>query len=290
MRVKPECIPCSYKQVFTVSKEVTDDESKQVQALAAAARRIEQVDLQGAPAEILPLLLREAQAVLGVDDPYIDRKRKINDEILALLPGLEEQVHSSDDPLHTALLFAVAGNIIDLGIIPEYDLVATIRQVFEMDFAINDYADFRELAKKARNIVYLGDNSGEIVLDRLVVSQLSQWAPVTYVVKGGPILNDATIDDARQVKMEEISQVIDNGSSYPGTVLRDVSPEFKKRLEAADLIVSKGQANYETLDELAGPLFFILRAKCDYVADTLGVKLGDVVIKKSDVFQDRVRF
>ncbi|MBO8127145.1 MAG: DUF89 family protein [Firmicutes bacterium] len=289
MKVKPECIPCTFRQVLNVAKVATDKPETQLAVLYAAAKQIPNTDISGAPAELLPLFLQDVYKVLGVRDPYAEKKRQINAQVQELLPQLEREVAESEDPLFTAFLLAVAGNVIDLGILPEYDLVSTINEVFELQFAVNDYPKLREAVEKAKKIVYLGDNAGEIVLDKLAVRELARKAPVTYVVKGGVILNDATLEDARQVKMTELATVIDNGSAYPGTVLRDISDEAKEELRSADLIISKGQANYETLDELPAPIFFILRAKCDYVAQNLGVELGDVVLKASDHYSPRAK-
>ncbi len=284
MKTKPECVPCYLKQVLSIAREVTSQEEKQLAALDAACRIIPSLNHEASPSENATLALWEAQKVLGESDPFKAKKQEINAELLKVLPDYERQVSSATDPLYTALLFSVAGNIIDLGILPEYDLEQTMAEVLAVEFAINDYVEFTNDLKNACKIVVLGDNAGEIVFDRLLVSELAKHAPVTYVVKGVPILNDATMDDARQVGMAEIAAVITNGSGYLGTVLENVSAELKGELRSADLIISKGQANFETLDQLAAPIYFVLRAKCLCVAEELKVDEGAMVLKKSDCF------
>ncbi|MDP4128257.1 MAG: ARMT1-like domain-containing protein, partial [Bacillota bacterium] len=149
------------------------------------------------------------------------------------------------------------------------------------NFARDDYELFQQRLKDAREILILGDNSGEIAFDRLLAEQLSDFGvKVTYAVKGRPILNDATMEDAAYVGMTDRIRVISNGSGILGTILRDCSEEFKQAYEKADLVISKGQANYESLEALGKEdrrLYFLLRAKCEIVAESLGVELGEMV-------------
>lgn len=272
-----------------MARAVQASEKQQLAALTAACQVIPTLKYEVSPAENSTLVLWAAQRILGESDPFKAKKQEINAALLKVLPDYRRQVSAAFDPLYSALLFSVAGNIIDLGILPEYDLERAIAEVQAVEFAINDYAELREQLCKARKIVVLGDNAGEIVFDRLLVQELAKFAPVTYVVKGAPILNDATLDDAGQVGMAEDATVISNGSGYLGTVLADVSAELKGELRAADLIVSKGQANFETLADVPAPLYFVLRAKCACVADELGVQEGAMVLKQSDNFAPSAR-
>jgi len=197
------------------------------------------------------------------------------------LPQLKERIRQSTDPLFMSLQIAVAGNIIDMGILKDFDVEESIREAMEKNFARNDYESFQQRLKEAREILILGDNSGEIAFDRLLAEQLSQFGiEVTYAVKGRPILNDATMEDAAYVGMTEQINVISNGSGFLGTILKDCSEEFKQAYKKADLVISKGQANYESLEALGKEdrrLYFLLRAKCEIVAKNLGVQLGEMV-------------
>ena len=136
---------------------------------------------------------------------------------------------------------------------------------------------FRNAIDQARQILYLGDNAGEIVFDRLLVEILPR-EKVTYVVKAHPIINDATIEDAKMAGITDLVEVIDNGDDTPGTVVENCSSEFQKRFEEADMIISKGQGNYETLNLVPKNIFFLLMAKCPVIAREIECKQGSLVI------------
>jgi hypothetical protein len=138
----------------------------------------------------------------------------------------------------------------------------------------------RESIDSAKNILYLGDNCGEIVFDRLLIEQLP-LDKVTFVVRGGPIINDATMGDARETGMTELVNVIDNGSNIPGTVLEKCSKEFRECFVDADLIIAKGQGNYETLSSCEKNIFFLLQAKCPVISGHIGCEQGSFIVKRS---------
>jgi hypothetical protein len=239
------------------------------------------LDPQGTPAENSTIILRKVNELLGIEDPFYTAKKESNDLALKLLPQLKERIRQSPDPLFTALQIAVAGNIIDMGILKEFDVERSIREAMAKNFARDDYESFQQRLKEAREILILGDNSGEIAFDRLLAEQLSELGiEVTYVVKDRPILNDATMEDAAYVGMLEQFHVISNGSGFLGTILEDCSEEFRQAYKKADIVISKGQANYESLETLGKEdrrLYFLLRAKCEIVAKNLGVQFGEMV-------------
>ena len=134
--------------------------------------------------------------------------------------------------------------------------------------------------REAKDILYLGDNAGEIVFDRLFIEQLP-YQKLTYVVRGEPIINDVTIEDAREVDMCDLVEVIDNGSDAPGTILDNCSHEFQKRFAYSDLIIAKGQGNYETLSDVDQRIFFLLQVKCPVIARDIGCEVGSFVVKNN---------
>ena len=209
-------------------------------------------------------------------DPYREKKREATTHALALYPHLKALLNASSDPLAMAVRLAIAGNIIDLGVADEYDLEASIERVLAQPAAVNDIERLRNEVNKARKILYLGDNAGETVLDKLLIETLGK--PVTYVVKGGPAVNDATREDAREAGLEEVCEIIDNGAAAMGTLLDQCSEEFRKRFDEAELIIAKGMANYESLSGSRSNLFFLLQAKCAVVAADLGVAEKSIVI------------
>lgn len=172
-----------------------------------------------------------------------------------------------------------------MGIFKDFDVESSIQEALEKKFARDDYALFMDKLKGARKVMILGDNSGEIAFDKLLAEQLvNSGVSVAYVVKDRPILNDATREDADYVKMEEVAEVMSNGSGFLGTVIKDCSGEFHRAFAEADLVISKGQANYESLEatlEADMKTYFLLRAKCEVVAKSLGVELGNMVFCRS---------
>jgi uncharacterized protein with ATP-grasp and redox domains len=191
---------------------------------------------------------------------------------------LKALVAESDNPLETALRLSIAGNIIDYGTADQYDLAATIERVLAQPFAIGDLAAFEEaLVDSRKNILYLADNAGETVFDRILLEVIDR--PTTYVVRSAPILNDATRQDALAAGLGDIAEIVDSGSDAPGTILSLCSPGFLILFAEADLIIAKGQGNYESLSQVDKRVFFLLQAKCPVIARDLNVAAGSIVLK-----------
>jgi uncharacterized protein with ATP-grasp and redox domains len=239
------------------------------------------------PAENSTLILHKIYELMENKDPFYKAKRESNFAVMKLWPKLRVLLDESEDRLFTAIKLAAAGNIIDMGILADFDIDKSVQEALEVDFAFNHYQELKERLGRARRVLIVGDNSGEIAFDRLLAEELIKLGvEVVYGVKGGPVLNDATVADAKEVGMDEVVRVITNGNSFLGTVTEHCSPEFLAEFNNADVVISKGQANYESLEgtkEAADKTFFILRAKCDVVAENLGVKLGEIVLKQNKV-------
>jgi uncharacterized protein with ATP-grasp and redox domains len=178
------------------------------------------------------------------------------------------------------LHIAAAGNVIDLGAGHKFDIEDDVRELMEQPFAISSIEKFREELTPGCKVLYLGDNAGEIVFDCLLVKLLLQYgADVTFTVKSGPIINDAIMKDAVFVGMADLVPVIETGGADIGVNWENVSDEFMRAFENADIIISKGHGNFETCNDRPGNIYFLLKAKCELVAQILGVTLGDIVFK-----------
>ncbi|MBC8206863.1 MAG: DUF89 family protein, partial [Kiritimatiellaeota bacterium] len=198
--------------------------------------------------------------------------------------ALRRDVEQSDNRLLTAVNFAIAGNIIDMGAktgLRESDLVDAIEHAAENELA-GDIDAFVSAVRNAEHILYLCDNAGEIVFDTLLIEQLGPER-VTAAVRGKPIINDALMEDARAAGLTDLVPVIGNGSDAPGTVLDECNEEFRTAFESADLIISKGQGNFETLSDSNRPIFFLFKVKCPVVAATTGVPLGTHVLRRTRI-------
>jgi uncharacterized protein with ATP-grasp and redox domains len=187
-------------------------------------------------------------------------------------------VNEAPDPLETAVRLSIAGNIIDFGPVREYDLLDVVERVLAQPFAVDHGAALREALARVDHVLYLADNAGETVFDRLLIEQLE--LPVLYAVKGGPTLNDATREDALAAGLDQVAEVVSNGSDAPGTILDRCSKEFRKLYDEAELVIAKGQANYETLSAEGPRVFFLLQTKCPVIARDVGVPTGSIVLKQ----------
>ena len=281
MKTFLDCIPCFVRQTLDAARFVTDDERVHEHVLREVLRSASEMDLRATPPAMGQLIHRTIRQLTGVADPYRGVKEQFNRAALALYPELKQRVEQAPDRLEAAARLAIAGNIIDFGVrseISEDEVEATIRGALT-DPLIGSIAGFRAAVAEADSILYLADNAGEIVLDRLLIEELPRDR-VTVVVKGSPIINDATMADAEAAGLIGVVEVIDNGSDAPGTILATCSPAFRRRFERADLVISKGQGNYETVSDLDKDTFFLLKAKCEVIADDLGVPVGSLVLRR----------
>jgi len=280
MRTYFDCIPCFVRQVLDSVRMTTDDEQIQEKVLREALYLGSKMDLSQSPPAMAQKIHRFIREITGVKDPYLEVKNRFNKLALQMYPELKQQVETSADPLETAVRLAIAGNIIDFGVnsvVEQSQVEKTIAESLTEPLDMEALEEFREATSQAEDILYLGDNSGEIVFDRLLIEQLP-YEKITFAVKGGPILNDATIEDAQIVGLTDIVNVIDNGSDAPGTILESCSEAFRRRFDKSDLIIAKGQGNYETLSNIDKNIFFMLQPKCVVLARHLGCEIGSLVL------------
>ncbi len=279
MNTSIDCIPCFVRQTLDAARISSDDPVVHERIIRDVLHWLSEMDISLSPPALAQRIHRRLRELTGVADPYRKEKDQHNQMALLLLPGLRTQVETSNDPLMTATNLAVAGNIIDLGAksgLNEHEIHDAIRHAAEKPLT-GDREAFRTEVKQAENILYLADNCGEIVFDTLLVEQLGTHR-VTVAVRGMPIINDATMEDAVTAGLTEIVRVIGNGSDAPGTLIEDCSDEFKKTFAAADLIVSKGQGNFETLSHCGKNIFFLFKAKCPVVAASVNLPIGTHVL------------
>jgi uncharacterized protein with ATP-grasp and redox domains len=290
MRIFLDCIPCFVRQALDSARLVTDDEQIHEKVIREVLRLAADLDMSQSPPVIGQQIHRLIRKLIGNTDPYRELKQRFNRLALELCAELEERVGTSEDPMETAVRLAIAGNIIDLGVktsIKESDVERIIRDCLTADFDSRQVEEFRNAVSRAEKILYLADNAGEIVFDRLLIEQLPA-EKVTVVVKGSPVINDATMEDAEFAGLTEMLEVIDNGSDAPGTILESCSQAFRNHFAESDLVIAKGQGNYETLSDVNKSIFFILKAKCPVIARDLGCEVGEMILRKSKTFRDAV--
>lgn len=277
MKTYLDCYPCFLRQALSAARRAHASAQRQHEILLETMDQLRALPLEATPPAMAERIHRLVRERTHTPDPYRDSKRDATEQALTLLPELRERVRTAPDPLETAVRIAIAGNIIDDGVAEGYELRSTLERVLAQPFAIDGLAQLRQALRVADTILYLADNAGETVFDRVLIETLDP--PVIYAVKGGPIINDATREDALAAGLETVATLVDSGSDAPGTLLDRCTPAFRERFARAPLIVAKGQANYETLSESRAPVFFLLQAKCPVIADDLNVPLGSVVLK-----------
>jgi uncharacterized protein with ATP-grasp and redox domains len=216
-------------------------------------------------------------------DPYRQSKIQSNLQVLKMYTDLKQKVSAAANPFETALRLAIAGNIIDFAISDEYNLEETINHVLLSDFTINHSVQLRNEIAKANKVLYLGDNNGEVVFDKLFIETINH-PNLLYAVRGDTIINDVTMADAQSVGIDQLVPIISNGYDAPSTLPDLCSPEFKEHFESADLIISKGQGNLEgLLNDNQHNIAFLLMVKCTVIAEKLNVKKGDFVVKLNQI-------
>lgn len=283
MQVYLDCIPCIVRQAKEAIEMATNDKVKQEKVLKRVLLELGKTSLKGkTPADLSRKIHHMVRKMTKNDDPYKKVKDEYNKKALRMYPSLKQKVAESKDRLLTATKLAIAGNVIDFGVglgsASEFDLDKTVSEVLAQNFAINNFAKFRKALGKSKKICYLGDNTGEVVFDRILMEELKD-RDITFVVKGGPIINDATAEDARFVGIDKIAKIKRVSNGTPSTGPERNSKEFIDQLKNADVVISKGQGNYEALSEVNANIFFLLKAKCPVIAKDIGAKVGDIIVK-----------
>jgi len=290
MRTYFDCIPCFIRQALNAARLATDDEQIHEKVVREVLRLAADLDMSRSPPSTGQQIHRLIRELVGKDDPYRKIKKRFNNLALILYPELRKQIVDSNDRLETAIRLAIAGNIIDFGVnnsLEESHVKETISDSLSGYLDPKQIQGFKDAVNAAEKILYLADNAGEIVFDRLLIEQLP-CEKVTVVVKGKPIINDATMEDAGVAGLTRIVEVIDNGSDAPGTIMKSCSQEFRHRFTNADLIIAKGQGSYETLSDVDKNIFFVLKAKCPVIARDLGCEVGEMILRRSETFDDDI--
>ena len=284
MKTYPECIPCQVSFALRTARKAADDDAVVGSLVLRSLELILSFGLDQPPPRVAREIGRLVKAETGVRDPYRDEKERQNQVALELYPHLKRRVERAVDPLREALLLAAGGNVIDSIALGERDPLEALEDLGGA-FAKDNYGELRDELEKAKSLLLVGDNAGEIVIDKILVEELLKLWPsleVLYAVRGGPTINDATMEDAIEVGMTEICRVITTGDDTPGVILELCSDDFRGVFLQADLVLAKGQGNFETLEEVRDPrLFFLLRAKCPTIIRHIGLTEGAPVLLRA---------
>lgn len=279
MEATLDCLACFKRQGEEVARLAIADEAGRRAALARYNRALDDSDLGRQPVQIGQFAHRLIRELAADPDPYRAAKRRFNRTVLDVLPQLRAMVAASDDQLMAAARFAMAANVIDMAAATTLSSAAIVEALTS---AANqpmhaDWSAFRSAVDGAGSVLYLTDNTGEIVADQLLIDAIGRHR-VTVGVRGNPVINDATMQDAEETGLTRMVKVISNGSDAPGTVLADCDQEFRSVFEAADLVIAKGQGNFESLHDCGRTVFCLFKVKCKVVAASAGQPVGTHVL------------
>jgi len=283
MKVYYECAPCFLRQAKEALDLATDNQSLKMEIMEELVGVVYNDFHKGAVSNVVGTRIhRIIKDRTGNEDPYLLEKRKGNEIALKFLPKIKKILNGRDG-LETYIKAAITGNLIDFGALGvNFDVEKAICKNMEKEIALNQIDKLENELKSAKSVLYLADNSGEIVFDKLLIEKLKDYdVDVTVALKEKPILNDACIEDAVQIGLDEVAKLVSTGTDSIGILYADISEEFKKIFEEADLVISKGLGNYEGITEMElgdKPVFCLFNVKCNAVAKSVGANVGDNVV------------
>lgn len=283
MKADARCLICTLNQAMRVLNKYEKSHHKKWQKIQDIMKKLSDIKWGMKPLEIGGEVHSYLKEVLNTKDPYIEEKKKSNEMAERILEELKPIIRSSTDPLYDASKLAAAGNLIDLGL-PNWDekrAFKKIKDILSKPFGREDFEKFKESIKEAFSLLYVLDNSGEVVFDRFFIEIMKEYNPsleVTVAAKASPVINDVTVEDALNVGLDKVANIISSGMELPGTILDLSNENFRKHFFESDIVLSKGQGNFEGLvDEIRKNLFFLLTVKCDVIAEFLNVPIESLV-------------
>lgn len=284
MRTYLECIPCFIKQSLEATRMATDDEAVHIEVIKKLLTHLKSISFTDSPPEVSREVHGIIRDITKSEDPYKKIKDKSNKLAKDQYPHLKKMVEEASDSLLMAIKIAIVGNVIDFGTYNRYNVEDMLDNLVKKDIDEESYQQFKKSLVESENILYLADNTGEIFFDKLLINELLKHdKKVTYVVRANPIINDATIEDAKCAGIDKLATIIasDVGQkqSAPGVVLNYSSKKFLDCFESSSMVISKGQGNYEGLSNVTREVFFMLVVKCPLVARDIGDEVGKLILK-----------
>ena len=290
MKTYLDCYACFIRQALEATRMANQEETVQKKVLNEVMERLKVMDLSVSPPRQAQVIHRLIRKVTGLKDPYADIKKEHNMELLRLEPMLLEHIQKSPDRLQEAMKVAGACNAIDMGPNRAWkraeELIDQIKNPTLGPFDVNG---FKQQLYNSKTMLYVADNAGEIVGDKILLSVLTKQPKpdILFAVRGAPVLNDATLEDAEQVGIDRMARVITTGADCPGIILSECSREFREAFERVDLILAKGQGNYETLNQAGQNIFFLLQVKCALVARDIHSSVGQIILSSTSTDEGR---
>ncbi|MGD8781203.1 MAG: ARMT1-like domain-containing protein [Ignavibacteria bacterium] len=274
----PACIPCIINQAYKAAKLFSNgDKDLQFKLVKDASKEIQNIDEDYTAPLFSAVIQASIEKELGVKNPYKKLKESNLKEAEKYIPYVQTLIDNSNDKIEIAIRAAITGNTIDLGANPDFDLMDDVNKITSNDIVLSALPKFKSDFEKAELILYIGDNYEEALFDKLLLNELSP-KKIVYAVRSKPILNDVTLEDAYNLGIDKICEVMESGSKVAGTVLSQCTKEFIDLYNKADMVISKGQGNFETLLNEERPIYFLFKVKCDTIANRAGLPEGKGVL------------
>jgi len=289
MKIQPECIPCLIKRIIFETKLSTSDKTLQTKIIKNACEMLSKIyDPNECSAIIATDVHKMVYDCLNDKDPYFDLKHSSNKIATSLISKTNEIMKKSKDPLKASMICSIVGNMLDFGIegasTNPHMLFGIYNKIYAEGLGHDDYTQLKKLLKSAKKISYFCDNSGEIVFDKIVCKELKKFNQdlhITLIVRGAPIISDATIEDAEELNLREaVDEIYTTGCFAIGVNFQKLPTKVKNVLKNSDVIICKGMANYEAFSETDyRPIAYLLRTKCTAIANSMDVEINKNVIK-----------
>ena len=271
-----DCIVCRMRQALDMCRFVDAKESVRQEILQTTMELLVKMEELEQSEDVGVLIYEKINQILNLDDPYKSVKAESIRAAIKILPRLKEIVRNSDTPLRTATEICIAGNVIDFGPSNSHNIEKSINEVLTSKKHRFDWESFSKAIKSAKTILILADNAGETVIDRILINEIN--VPILYAVKSKPVLNDAILEDAIASGLDDLVELIDNGSPLSGTVLSRCSSKFLDAYSKVDIVISKGQANFETLAKAKRQIFFLFKVKCELLSRKHKIPMNEYVL------------
>lgn len=283
MLIDEACVSCIINQSAKVSDALNADSTLQNNLTSTVEALSKEFSYDDTPPEIASYVYEKMASIAGKEDLYDEVKALSTKKALSFIPFLKDKLSKSQNKLLTATKIGVAGNVIDLAAAVEFDLEEELEKIFETHFAHDDFETMAYELQKAQKIVILGDNVGEHIFDYLFIETLQELYPkkhYSYFVRGVPIINDVTLKEAKEAGFDELCELVDSGVNTPGFAYTRANTNAKELFDDADLVISKGMGNYESLTPSHRKnICFLLKVKCNVVASSLSKNVGDIICK-----------
>lgn len=283
MKAGISCLQCSLSNFFRLAEQFNMRHEHIKEFLTFFAS----LNYNVTSVEIVKASYEKTSKLINNNDPYFPQKKMYNQKMLEQYSDFCQEINTSADPIRKAITLSIGGNIIDFLPKDNKNIDDKIKNISQRSLAVDDVNELLEDLRNASSILYLTDNAGEIVLDKLLIQTLVEHNiidknKITVATRGLPVLNDATLEDAEEIGLTAMVKVISNGDNAPGTLLKTSSKEFQKCFNQADVVIAKGSGNFESLDDFTNKnIYFLFVIKCNYLAEKLGLNINDFICKKA---------